>query len=151
MSTELDSFPQEGATRISVELVRRLSPDSLSVMEFKSAMDVTIAEKMLQLPAAGRGNRRQVARSASTREFDMTNDSYLFQDRAGQGAPAALRRQDDLAVRASTSPNRRYWVERRRARKALLGRDKDTGQSLDYQNIPVGVSICRARTRMSEP
>ncbi|MCX6908360.1 MAG: hypothetical protein NTY01_10000 [Verrucomicrobia bacterium] len=43
---ELTRFPTEGAVNISVNLVRRLSPDSLSVMEFKSDLDVQIAEKM---------------------------------------------------------------------------------------------------------
>lgn len=39
--------------RIPVELVRRLSPDSLSVMEFKTPLDVQIAEKLLQFPLLG--------------------------------------------------------------------------------------------------
>lgn len=76
--TALDRFPQEGAIDISVDLVRRLSPDSLSVMEFKNPMDVAIAEKMLRYPLLG----ADVAGKWSlrlTREFDMTNDSqYLL-------------------------------------------------------------------------
>jgi hypothetical protein len=42
---ELEQFPRNGALQISVELVRRLSPDSLSVMEFKNDTDVRIAER----------------------------------------------------------------------------------------------------------
>jgi len=39
--------------RLSTDLVRRLSPDSLSIMEFKNEMDVSIAEKMLRFPFLG--------------------------------------------------------------------------------------------------
>ncbi len=45
---ELQLFPKEGAVNISVDLVRRTSPDSISVMEFKHDLDVVIAEKMLR-------------------------------------------------------------------------------------------------------
>ena len=44
---DLIRFPQEGALNIKVDLVKRLSPGSLSVMEFKSENDIRIAEKML--------------------------------------------------------------------------------------------------------
>ena len=48
---DLDRFlhdPHEHV-QIRTELIRRLSPDSLSVMEFKSDLDVQIAEKMLEM------------------------------------------------------------------------------------------------------
>lgn len=51
---ELARFPQIGAQWLSVELIRRLSPDSHSVMEFKSDLDVQIAEKMLRFPLLGK-------------------------------------------------------------------------------------------------
>ncbi len=81
---ELSRFPQEGAINISVDLVRRLSPDSLSVMEFKNEMDMHIAEKMLKFPLLGdelpdKWNLRL------TREFDMTMDSHLFKTEPGEG------------------------------------------------------------------
>ena len=44
---ELQVFPQRGAVKISVELVRKLSPDSLSIPEFKSETDLEIARKLL--------------------------------------------------------------------------------------------------------
>ena len=45
---ELERFRKVGALDMSVELIRRLSPDSLSVMEFKDEIDVSIAQKMLK-------------------------------------------------------------------------------------------------------
>ena len=54
---ELERFPRVGALDMSVELIRKLSPDSLSVMEFKNEVDVNIAEKMLNFLYWGRSSR----------------------------------------------------------------------------------------------
>src|SRR5262249_23271788 len=50
---ELKHFPEQGALPLAVNLIHRLSPDSLSVMEFKNEVDVHIAEKMLHFPLLG--------------------------------------------------------------------------------------------------
>lgn len=84
-ASELDQFPKQGAINISVELIRRLSPDSLSVMEFKSDKDVRIAEKMLKFPMLGDAIREKWS-VRFIREFDMTNDSDVFKT-----SPAANR------------------------------------------------------------
>jgi hypothetical protein len=81
---ELQRFPSADSLKISIDLVRKLSPDSLSVMEFKNEGDIRIAEKMLQFPLLGeqiegKWNLRL------TREFDMTNDSHLFKNEPGDG------------------------------------------------------------------
>ncbi|MFC6801502.1 Eco57I restriction-modification methylase domain-containing protein [Deinococcus caeni] len=47
---DLKNFPGGVGMTLSVDNVRRLSPDSLSVMEFKSELDAHIAEKMLRFP-----------------------------------------------------------------------------------------------------
>lgn len=47
---ELEGFPNGNSVRVSVDLVRQLSPDSLSIPEFKSDQDISIAEKMLPFP-----------------------------------------------------------------------------------------------------
>ena len=69
---------------IKVDMIRRLSPDSLSVMEFRNEMDVRIAERMLSFPLLG----EEMADNWNlkfNREFDMTNDSRLFLDSPGKG------------------------------------------------------------------
>jgi hypothetical protein len=76
--SELQHFPQEGALQISVELVRKLSPDSLSVMEFKSDLDVQIVEKLLRFPQLGAwldGKPLEFSR-----EFMSTDDHHLFNE-----------------------------------------------------------------------
>ena len=51
----LDQFLNSSSDHLQIpaELIRRLSPDSLSVMEFKSDVDVQIAKKMLRFPLLG--------------------------------------------------------------------------------------------------
>ncbi len=71
---DLERFPDSGSVPVSVELVRRLSPDSLSVMEFRSEMDARIAEKMLKFPLLGERieNKWNVK---LTQELNMTRSS----------------------------------------------------------------------------
>ena len=80
---ELARFPAQGAINISVELVRKLSPDSLSVMEFRSVADIRIAEKMTQFPALGQWCDGQEL--ALAREF-MSSDDFHYFNLKGIGA-----------------------------------------------------------------
>ena len=131
---ELDRFPQEGAIDISVDLIRRLSPDSLSVMEFKNAMDVTIAEKMLKFPLLG----EEILRSGIcvfTAEFHMTNDSHLFQDRTRQGADCRLYEGKMIQQFDHRILEPRYWIEEKDGRADALGRRQDTGQVLRLSGL----------------
>lgn len=133
---ELERFPQEGAIMVSVDLIRRLSPDSLSIMEFKTSLDVTIAEKMLTFPLLGEElpNKWNLI---LTREFDMTNDSSLFQSGSGKGRfPLYEGKMVWQFDHLYSAP--RFWIEEKVGRKALLGREQDKGQELDYQGYRVG-------------
>jgi len=141
---ELEHFPQRGAIPIPVALVRRLSPDSLSIMEFKCDRDVAIAEKMLRFPLLGeklpdRWNVR------FTREFDMTNDSHLFHTAPGPGRLPLYEGKMIWQFDHRLAPPR-YWVDEKAGRRALLGREKDTGQKLDYQAYRLGFRDVAANT-----
>ena len=133
---ELEQFPSRGAIPLAVELVRRLSPDSLSVMEFKSDLDVQIAEKMLRFPLLGE-ERDDTWNVKFTAEFHMTNDSGLFREAPGKGRlplyEGKMIWQFDHKLAAP-----RYWVDEKEARKALLGHERDVGQVLDYQCFRFG-------------
>ncbi|MEG5079763.1 hypothetical protein QUB53_03750 [Microcoleus sp. AT8-B4] len=131
---KLDTFlnNQDECIEISVNLIRRLSPDSLSVMEFKNEGDIRIAEKMLQFPLLGeqiegKWNLRLTA------EFHMTNDSHLFKQEPGKGRlPLYEGKMIHQFTHLYAEP--RYWVDEAEGRKALLGRNGiDNGQQLDYQ------------------
>ncbi len=47
---ELQNFPGDSALFVPVDLVRQLSPDSLSIPEFKSDKDINISVKLLKQP-----------------------------------------------------------------------------------------------------
>lgn len=134
---ELDRFPQEGAIEMSVDLIRRLSPDSLSLMEFKNDLDIHIAKKMLRFPLLG----EQIEGTWNlrlTREFDMTNDSHLFKTSSGRGRlPLYEGKMIHHYTHQLDQP--RYWIAENEGRNYLLPRDeKDAGQKLDYQRHRLG-------------
>lgn len=141
---ELERFPQEGAIRISVDLVRRLAPDSLSVTEFKNPVDVAIAEKMLAHPLLGE-SLSDKWNVGFTAEFHMTNDSQVFKTEAGKGRlPLYEGKMIWQFDHRFTGP--RYWVVEKEARAAVLGRTQDAGQMLDYQAYRLGFRDIAANT-----
>ncbi len=113
-------------------MIRRLSPDSLSVMEFRNEMDVRIAERMLSFPLLG----EEMADNWNlkfNREFDMTNDSRLFLDSPGKGR-LPLYEGKMIWHFECRYAEPRYWVNEKEGRQAVLGRNSDDeGQILDYQ------------------
>jgi hypothetical protein len=141
---ELARFPKEGALELDVNLIRRLSPDSHSVMEFKSALDVQIAEKMLQFPLLGE-KIEGVWNLSLTREFDMTNDSHLFKTEAGVGR-LPLFEGKMIWQFDSAYAKPKYWVDETEGRKNILGRKADDGQLLDYQAYRLGLRSVASNT-----
>ena len=129
--SELERFPGEGALWLDVSLIRKLSPDSNSVMEFKSDLDIHIAKKMLHFPLLG----EEIKGSWNlrlTREFDMTNDSHLFKTEPGEGR-LPLFTGKMFHQFEQTTENSGYWIDESDGRAALLGRTEDVGQPMDYQ------------------
>jgi len=70
-----------GALEMSMEQVRKFSPDTLSVMEFKSQRDIDAAFTIYdQFPLIGNGHQISVAR-----EIDLTGDSQLLSTKNSDG------------------------------------------------------------------
>ncbi|MCI0336010.1 MAG: putative DNA binding domain-containing protein [Acidobacteria bacterium] len=116
---------------ISVPLIRKLSPDSISVTEFRNEMDVRIAEKMQRYPLLGErlnGKWNYVL----TNEFHITNDSHLFKTSPGKGR-LPLFTGKMFHQFCLTDEHSGYWIDEKNGRKALLGKNEDKGQLLDYQ------------------
>ncbi|MFM6072123.1 MAG: ATP-binding protein, partial [Dolichospermum sp.] len=129
---ELNSFPGDDCINMSVDLIKRLSPDSISIMEFKSDLDIFIAEKMSRFPLLG----EEIADTWNlklTAEFHMTNDSHLFKTEPGKGRlPLYEGKMIHQFTHKFAEP--RYWVDEEEGRKAVLGKNGvDKGQVLDYQ------------------
>ncbi len=135
---DLDRFLHDPTehVQISTGLVRRLSPDSLSVLEFKSDLDVQIAEKMLRFPLLGE-ERDDAWNVRFTAEFHMTNDSNLFKESPGNGSlPLYEGKMISQFDHRLAEP--RYWIPEKNGRKALIGSARDTGQELDYERFRLG-------------
>ncbi len=130
--TELETFPAEDSLQIGLELLRRSSPSSLSVTEFKSDIDLSIVEKMLRFPLLGEELPGKWTVKLS-REFDMTIDSDLFHDAPGRGRlPLYEGKMIWQFEHGYAAP--RYWIDEAAGRARVLGkRGVDTGQVLDYQ------------------
>jgi hypothetical protein len=105
---ELARFPGQGAIRIPVSLIKKLSPDSHSIMEFKSAMDMHIAEKMLKFPRLGE-RITDTWNLVLGNEFHMTSDSKWFKTVASKDClplfEGKMIHQFEVGL---ASP--RYWV-----------------------------------------
>jgi hypothetical protein len=100
-------------------------------MEFKSEIDVRIAEKMVRFRLLG----EQIAGNWNVRltsEFHMTNDSGLFRQEPGRNrVPLMEGKMIQQFNSAFSSP--RYWIVEKEGREAILGERLDSGQLLDYQ------------------
>ena len=134
---ELQRFPSDNSLPITIEMVRKLSLDSLSVMEFKNEVDISIAEKMLKFPLLGK-NIDGKWKLRLTAEFHMTNDSHLFKQQPGKSRlPLYEGKMIHQFTHLYAEP--RYWVDEQSGRKALLGRSEtDKSQTLDYQCYRLG-------------
>ncbi len=128
---ELIGWPGPDALPLTPELIARLSPDTLSIMEFHSALDVEIAEKMLRYPVLGEAVPG-AWKISFTAEFHMTNDSHLFHNSPGKSRmPVFEGKMIHQFQHALATP--RYWVEETEGRSCVLGREQDLKQALDYQ------------------
>ena len=126
--TELTRFPTEGAVSICVELVRRLSPDSLSVMEFKSDQDVQIAQKMSVHPMLF-GDTKGWQLELYGEELNMTRSAECFLTRQTKSTlfEGGMIWQFDHQY---SEP--RYWVKEADLRQTFLGKRFKRIEGLDH-------------------
>ena len=130
---EFTSFVEnaENFLEIPVDLIRSLSPETGSVMEFKSQRDIEIAKKMLAFPSLGAQIEGKWSLTLGN-ELHMTNDSHLFESTPSNGTlPLYEGKMIHQFEHARSEP--RYWVNAAQGRSALLGRTEDTGQAMPYQ------------------
>jgi hypothetical protein len=159
--SELDRFPEQGAVNISVDLVRHLAPDSLSVMEFKSELDVHIAKKMLRFPLLSEAVEGAWHISLH-REFNMTDDSHLFHEACKPGMLPLFEGKMIWQFDDRFSEPR-YWIDEEKGRSELLSArlkriSKAIGESdskasvdeakvrLDYEHFRLGYRDIAAST-----
>lgn len=111
-------YTDSNFVRLSTDLITRLSPDSNSVMEFRSDLDVRIAEKMLRYSLLGQ-HIEGAWNLRLAREFDMTNDSKLFMTAPGEGRLPLWEGKQFHQFDANFAEPR-YWLDEAAARAELL-------------------------------
>ncbi|MGB8346710.1 MAG: N-6 DNA methylase [Ktedonobacteraceae bacterium] len=100
-------------------LVERFSPDTLSIMEFRSQRDVDIVEHIYgDWPLLG-GKIDGAWSIALSREFDMTNDRYLFNENS-IGWPLYEGKMMHQYTHQFAEP--RYWVDPTKGQEELARR-----------------------------
>ena len=129
---ELTKFPDESALWFDVDLIKRMSPESHSVMEFKSGRDLAIVEKLLKFPLLGQTITASWNLNLAS-EFHMTMNKELFKP-----APSKTRLplyEGKMMWQFEchyAEPTR--WVEEVEARQSVIGKKGvDKGQALGYQ------------------
>lgn len=131
--SDLQRFPSSIGVCLSVAGIKRLAPDSHSLMEFKSEMDATIAEKLVAYPLLSETTAVGWA-PILHREFNMTDDSDLFQTSSSNNCLPLFegKMMWQFEYQLATP---RYWIDRRAGRERLLGRNADQGQLLGYEKF----------------
>ncbi|MGB5963205.1 MAG: RNA-binding domain-containing protein [Coleofasciculaceae cyanobacterium] len=109
---------------ISVSLLRQLSPDLLSIIEFKNETDVYIVEKITTA----------LQPFGEKLEFHLIKDSFLFKEHPAENRlPLYEGKMIHQFIHQFTAP--RYWIDEQEGEKALLERSEAArNQKLDYQN-----------------
>jgi Eco57I restriction-modification methylase len=130
---KLESFLNDKSERvlISTKLVRKLSPDTLSVMEFRGNQDIEIAEKMVKHPSLGEKINCKWNFSL-VQEFNITSDSKLFYREEELGRlPLVTGKMFNQFKFMEEKPI--YWINEVDGRKTILGKTNNKDQKLDYQ------------------
>jgi len=106
-----------GALETKLEHVRKFSPDTLSVMEFRSQRDIDIAAKIYgDWPLLGE-ERADSWNIELVREFDTSNDSYLFNTKA---LGCALYEGKVISSYDHKFTELNYWIDEEIVRKNEL-------------------------------
>jgi hypothetical protein len=116
---DLAIFPTEIGLNVSLEMIRRLSPDSLSVVEFRSSDDISIAQTLYKYPLLG----EQMSNAWNLnlgREFHMTDDKGLFETQPTSDCWALFEGKMVWQFDAAYDKPR-YWISAKKAKSQLRG------------------------------
>ena len=135
LGTFLNDHTQQ--VSISVSLIRQLSPDSISVMEFKNSIEYEIIEKVSAFPTLA-DERSSYKHIRFSRELAPSSNSSLFHTDPDQKLLPVLEGKMIHQFNHTFSRTIRYWIKESDGRKLILGKTKDEGQVLDYQTYRLG-------------
>lgn len=136
---------QETYISLSPELITKLSPDALSVMEFHGEVDKKIIDKLVEFPSLGE-NLKDNWNLKIGSEFHMTGDSFLFKEKPSKNTLPLYEGKMINQFEHHTSLAK-YWVSEKEGRRAVIGRKKeDEGEILPYQNYRLGFRAVAGNT-----
>ena len=119
---ELEGFPDSESLIIPITLIKSLSPDSFSIMEFKGRIDIDIARKISKFPRLGEKFNDKWNMEIQ-RELNMTDDADLFQkSRRENMIPLYEGKLIHQFTHQWDEP--RYWLEKDKTANRLLLRRK---------------------------
>jgi hypothetical protein len=131
---DLESFLHDQANRVSIKLttLQRFSPETLSLMEFKTNEEVRIVEKLFGFPLLQEPVDSDWEVSWCN-ELHMNQDADLFFNRKGAGMLplAAGKTFNQYEFSRDTA---KFWLDEKSTRRRILGSTTDAGQLLDYQH-----------------
>ena len=127
---ELERFPEDEDIRISVDMVKKLSPDSLSLLELSSPLDIRIVTKMSTWPMLGQSG--ETWNISLMQEMNMTTDSRIFYNEHAKGRVPLIQGNMFHQFNAYFAKPK-YWIDVKEGRASVLGRIFDEGQRLPYE------------------
>lgn len=135
----------EDYIELSPELIAKLSPDALSVMEFHGEIDKTIIDKMVNFSPLGE-SIESVWNLKIGSEFHMTSDSHLFKTKPSKNSLPLYEGKMINQFEHDTSLAK-YWVDEKAGRQAIIGKRKDDdGEFLPYQDYRLGFRAVAGNT-----
>lgn len=129
---DLNQFPNGESLRIPVELVRQLSPDSLTVLEFKNQLELECAKTIAKHPPLD-DPKSSFCHVRFARELDPTANPKFFRDKPRTNVLPLMEGRNIHQFTSTFSTGYRSWILEKDARRLILGRTPDKGQRLDYQ------------------
>lgn len=106
---ELTRFPDEGALWLDVELIKRMSPDSHSVLEFKALIDLQWMAQVSKWPTLESPTSRFTS-FHFTRESDPTSKPGLFSEITGEGLRPVVDGRNIHQFTHRFSSEYRFWT-----------------------------------------
>ncbi len=141
---ELENFPKYGAITMTIDFIKKQSPDSLSIIEIKNEEDMEITLKMSPFPVFGLSLNGDW-KIGLLNEFHMTNDSHLYQTKQLKNMLPLIEGKMFWQFQYPYD-DPKYWLNEKEARKSLFGTAKDTGQKLDYEHYRLAFRDIAAST-----
>jgi len=131
----LEHFPAEGALYLTLDFIKRFSPDLLELAEFRSPIDISICEKMLKFPFLGR-------RFDDIWDIQFSPGYHIVaanNTEVAESTPETIPLYEGKMIHqfTITSAPPRYWIERQRS--VSFSRQVDAQQGSGYRGYRLGI------------